>query len=224
MMMIRRIAIVLLIFLFTGSCFAQDADFGIWAGVNISHRLSKKIDIDLSGCVRTFNNTSQIEQSFLEGGLQYTFGKYLSVSGSYRLTSSLEDDSKYYFRHKIFLDLKTGLPLGNFSISGRARIQRTTKTYIENDADLESDYTFRFKLKAAYNIPSFPLKPYIYCEPFIPVNSGSGFEIGKNRLSAGVLLQITAGSSLETEYIFQRDYQPKLADEHIISINYKLKF
>jgi hypothetical protein len=224
MTMIRRLAILSLFLMVPVGCLAQDDDFGFWLGANVSHSLSKKIDAELSGCVRTFKNTSQIEQSFIEGGIQYSFSKYISLSGSYRLTSNLEDDSKYYFRHKIFFDLKAGFPVGNFSFSGRARIQRASKTYIENDSDLDPEYTLRLKLKAIYNISAFPLKPYIYYEPFIPVFADSAFEIGKNRFSFGSELKITARSSINMEYIFQRDYQPHIADINIISISYDFKF
>jgi hypothetical protein len=224
MMMTKRILLIILFFLTAGITYSQEDDFGIWLGVSAKHELIKKLDIELSGCIRTFNNTSQIEQVFLEGGVQYDLNKYLSLSGSYRLTSMLEDDSKYYFRHKLFLDMKATLPAGNFSFSGRARIQRTTKTYIEDDEDLKSEYTGRFRLAAVYSIPSFPLKPYVYCEPFFPLASGSGFMVSKNRLSAGAELQISLKSSIEAEYIFQRDYTPRISDCNIISVNYKIKF
>ena len=222
--MIKRLLLLFLLILFAGSCYSQDDDFGIWIGVDATHKLVKKLDAEISGCVRTFNNTSKIEQSFLEAGIQYDLNKYFSLSGSYRITSNLEDDSKYYFRHKIFLDAKASIPLGNFSFSGRARLQRTTKTYIEDEEDLIAGYFGRLKIKADYYIPSSPLKPYIYCEPFIPISPDSGHKISKNRLSAGFQLRITSKSSLDAGYIFQRDYQPKMADENILSIAYKLKF
>jgi hypothetical protein len=224
MMMIKRL---LLIFLFLPCAvisYAQEDDFGIWLGVTARHELIKKLDIELSGCVRTFNNSSKIEQSFLEGGAQYNLSNNISLSGSYRLIRNLEKDSKYYFRHKLFLDLKATLPSGNFSLSGRARIQRVTKTYINNDEDLISKYYGRLKLRAAYDITSFPLKPYLYLEPFFPLFSNSGFKISKHRLSAGAELKISQKSTVEAGYIFQRDYQPHIYNIHIISINYNIEF
>jgi hypothetical protein len=224
MTMIKRFLLLFLLILFGGSCYSQDDDFGIWIGIDATHKLGKNLDAELSGCVRTFDNTSKIEQSFLEAGIQYDLNKYFSLSGSYRITSNLENDSKYYFRHKLFLDAKASVPLGNFSFSCRARLQRTTKTYIEDEEDLEPGYLCRLKLKADYNIPSSPLKPYIYCEPFVPVFTDSRYKISKNRISAGFQLRITRKSSLDAGYIFQRDYQPKIADENIVSVAYQFKF
>ena len=224
MMTIKKTFLFFMFFSFTAFSFAQEEDFGLWFGASASHKLLRKLDVELSGSLRTFNKTSQIEESFLEGGLQYSFNKYISVSGSYRLTSKIEDNSDYYYRHKLFLGIKTSVPVRNFSFSGRLMIQRTSKTYIKDEEDLTSNYYGRLKLKVAYSIPAIPLKPYIYCEPFIPVFSGSEFKISKNRLSAGAELNVTRWCSFETEYIFQRDYQPRISDIHIISINFKTKF
>lgn len=120
MMMIKKAIILFLFISFTLISYSQD-DFGIWFGVNARHELWKNLDFELSGCLRTFNNTSQIEQSFLESGLQYKLNKNISFAGSYRLLKNIEDNSGYYFRHKLFLDVKTTFPMYNFSFSGRAR-------------------------------------------------------------------------------------------------------
>jgi hypothetical protein len=224
MMMIRNLCIVLLFFILSFATYAQRDDFGIWFGVNSEHKVLKKLDIQLAGCLRTFNNTSRVEQVFLELGVQYKINKYISASVSYRLIEKVEANSEYYFRHKLFLDLKATLPAGNVSFSGRVRIQRATKTYIEDEEDLLSKYYGRFKLKAAWNIPASPLKPFIYCEPFIPLFPDSQLKISKNRLSAGAEFQLTRRASIDAEYIFQRDYQPHISNEHIVSVNYNIKF
>jgi len=222
--MIKKIALLFLLVLISGFSFSQSDDFGIWLGVNAKHELFKKLDINLSGCIRTYNNTSQVEQSFLEGGVQYNIKKHLSISGYYRFISKLEDNSKYYNRHKLFVDIKGVLPAGRFSFSARARLQRKTKTFIEDDEDLISKYLTRLKLKATYNISSFPLKPYVYYEPFVPVFNDSKFKISKQRFSAGAELKINSKNSIELEYIFQRDFQPHISNKHIISLNYQIKF
>jgi hypothetical protein len=224
MMMIKKLLILFVISTISGVVLAQDDDFGLWFGLNAKHEILKNTDVELSGSLRTFNNSSRLDEAFLEGGIQYRFNKYFSTSASYRLTSRSEDNSEFYFRHKLFLSAKGMLPLGNFSFSGRLMLQRTTKTYIEDNGDLVSDYTGRFRLKSYYNIPSFPVNPYLYLETFTPLFSDSGFGIGKYRLSGGAELKINRKSSMELEYIFQRDYKPDLANEHIISINYKIRF
>jgi hypothetical protein len=224
MMTIKKLFILLLVSSISGVVLSQDDDFGIWTGLESRHSITSRLDLELSGSFRTFTNSTTIDEIFAEGGLQYRFSRYFAVYGSYRLTDKYEDDSQYYLRHKLFLALKSSVPTGNITFSGRLMLQRTSNTYIEDDTDLTPYYTGRLKLKSYYNVPSFPLNPYIYAETFAPVSSGSGLTIGRNRFSGGMEFKINKKNSLELEYIFQRDYQPHLTDEHIISLNYKVKF
>jgi hypothetical protein len=220
----RKLFALFVLLILVKISYSQENDFGIWLGANAEYKPIKNLEAGLSGSIRTFNNTSQIEQAFVEGGLQYRFIKNFYIFGSYRLISNREDNSKYYFRHKLFLGIKAICPYNNFLFSGSVKLQRVTRTYIEDAEDLLSKYYGRIKLKAEYDIPSFPMTPFLYAESFSPMFSGSGFEISKYRLSSGIEIKLTGKSSFETGYIFQRDYHPAKSDEHIISVNYKFKF
>jgi hypothetical protein len=223
-MMIRKAFLLFIFISFIGSVFSQEKDFGIWYGVSLKHNILKKLGLDVSAVVRTFDNASKVEQEFLEGGLEYKFNRYLSSSAAFRITNNLEDNSRYYLQPKWFLDLKGNLPVSNLSFNCRIRFQKRVKTYFKNEDDMIPDYTGRIKLKASYNAPSSPVNPYIYVESFFPMFSNKTRIIEKNRFSAGMELTITKRYSIDTEYIFQRDYLPHLADEHILSVNLNLKF
>jgi hypothetical protein len=222
--MIRRSYVLLIILLLSTSVFAQDKDFGIWYGISASHKINKKLELNLSTDVRTFRKAAKVDEAFIEGGLTYDFNKYLSVAGSYRLSKSIEDNSSYYFRHKVFLDFKGSIPAGNLSFSARLRFQTRTKTYIQNEQDKHPDYTGRIKLKAVYKTPVFPIDPYVYAESFTPMFSDKTRSIEKIRYSAGLEFKIAKKQSVELEYIFQRDYLPHVSDLNIISVNYNIKF
>jgi hypothetical protein len=206
------------------TAFTRDKDFGIWYGISVKHDIFKNMEINISAVVRTYDNASKIEQEFLEGGLEYKFNPNLSAMGSYRLTSNIEDNSRYYIQHKWFLDFKGNLPVADFSISCRLRFQSRIKTYIEDEEDKLPDYTGRIKLKALYKTLSFPINPYMYVESFLPMFSDKTRTIGKNRFSAGIEFAISKRYSIEAEYIFQRDYLPDLSDENILSVNLSIKF
>jgi hypothetical protein len=224
MMMIKKLCIVLFFFSITVSAIAREKDFGIWYGFSAEHKLTKKLQVDLSANIRTFKKASKIDEAFIEGGLDYNFSKHLSLAGSYRLTKKIEDNNSYYYQHKMFVDLKGSLTPGNFSFSARVRLQTRTKTYIKDENDTHPDYTGRIKLKAVYKTPVFPLDPYIYVETFRPMFSALSGAVGKNRFSAGVELKIAKRNSVEVEYILQRDFQPHISDINIISVNYNIKF
>jgi len=223
-MKIKRLLICISGLIFSQLVYGQSNDFGIWYGLNSNYSLIKKLDINLSVMIRTFNNASEIEQAFLEGGVSYKFNKYFSVAGSYRLTDKLEDDSEFHIRHKWFADVKGTLPLENFSFSARFRFQTQTRTYFENEADKIPDYHGRIKLKTYYNIPGFPVNPYLSVETFSPMFENSDRFIDKNRFTSGLEYKIVKKHSVEAEYIFQRDYLPHISDIHLIAINYSIKF
>ena len=223
-MMIRKLFVILLSFFIPLVASSQKKDFGIWYGISAEHKLTKKLEINLSTDIRTFNNASKIEEGFLEGGVGYSIRKYLTIVASYRLNKNLEDNNSYYSQHKLFFDVKGILPAGNFSFSSRFRFQTRMKTYIKDSNDNYPDYTGIIKLKAIYKTPTFPIDPYVYAETFLPMFSDKSGTAGKNRFAAGAELKITKRHSVETEYIFQRDYQPHLSDINIISVNYNIKF
>jgi len=224
MMMIRSWGVVVLFFLLPFAAFSQDKDFGIWYGISAEARLTARLDIDLSTNIRTFNNASKIEEIFVEGGVAFNLNKYFTIAGSYRITENIEDNNLYYFRHKVFLDFKGTVPAGDFRFACRLKFQTRSRTYIENEDDLKTDYTGRIKFKALYKTPSFPVNPFIYAESFFPLFSDKSRTIEKNRLAAGIEFRIAKKHSIEAEYLFQRDYLPSISDINIISINYNIKF
>lgn len=223
-MMIRTWRVVLLFFLLPFAAFSQEKDFGIWYGISAEAKLTAKLEIDLSTNIRTFNNASKIEEAFLEGGVAFNLNKYFTIAGSYRITENIEDNNLYYFRHKMFLDFKGTVPAGDFKFACRLKFQTRSKTYIEDADDLNTDYTGRIKFKALYKTPSFPVNPFIYAESFFPVFSDKSRTIEKNRIAAGIEFRIAGKHSIEAEYLFQRDYLPRISDINIMSINYSIKF
>lgn len=203
---------------------SQDNDFGIWYGAGAEKELIKNLDLGLDASVRTYDNASKIEEFFFDIGLNYKFNKYLSAAVSYRFTEFMEDDDSFHPRHKWFADLKGKLPLGDLDISARLRFQKRYKTYFEDENDRESRDVGRIRLKTLYDIPSFPANPYIAAELFFPMFTESERYVEKNRFMAGFEYNISKKHSIELEYMFQRDFFPKLRDMSIISVNYQIKF
>jgi hypothetical protein len=216
------LSLFMLIAVQTANC--QDSAFGIWYGLNAEYAINKKFEIVFSGNLRTYNNGKDIDQTFLEGGLSYKFNKYFSTSLTYRFTEKIERNDNFYPRHKLFISLKGTMPAGNFYFSSRVMLQYQNKTYIEKLSDEIPEYALRIKLKAIYRIPSFPVSPYLYYESFSGLNGESTHVIDKERFSAGFELKITRRQSVDIEYILQRDFEPRIYNLNIVSLNYNLKF
>jgi hypothetical protein len=222
--MTTKKSLLLVLMLCTASIsFSQD-DFGLWFEFATEHKLANKLELDLSADLRTYENASKIGEAFLEAGITYKFNKYLSAGASYRYTEFREDDDLLHPRHKWFATVTGKLPLGNFDISGRFKFQQRYKTYYEDEEDKKPDEHIRIKLKTLYNIPSFPINPYISTEMFIPIFNESNREVDKLRFMAGVEYKISKKHSIEAEYMFERDFFPHIGDINVISLNYEIKF
>lgn len=224
MMMIKKSCACFCLLLASLPVFSQDKDFGIWYGAGLNLGIVNRLDFNASAELRTFENAGRIDQCFLEAGLEYKLLKFLDAGLSYRLTDALEDDSKYHIQHKLFLDLKGTAKLSDFAFSARVRFQSRFRTYFVYADDKIPDCTLRLKLKAGYNTQSFPLNPYIYCEPFFPLNKDPEKTIGKIRSAAGIEFKISKKHSIDAEYIFQRDYLPNISGISLIALTYNFKF
>ena len=225
MRMTTKKVLWLLLFLFTTQfSVSQTNDFGIWSSATVEYKLVKNLRLDFDLNLRTYDNTSKIEEVFFDIGLTYKFNKYLFAAVSYRYTQFNEKNNTFYPRHKWFADLRGKLPLGDFDISARLRFEQRYKTYYKDENDKEPQEHLRIRPKVLYNIPKFPVNPYVSAEIFFPVFNETKKNIDKARLIAGFEYNISKKHSIELEYIYERDSYPKLSYMNIISVNYNLKF
>lgn len=221
-MMIKKAALFL--FLLSSYClsYSRNDDFGIWYNASGEIKIMKRLDLEITGCVRTFKNASKVDELFVEAGLGYKLNKYIAVGGAYRFGEFFEDDDSYHPRHKWFADVTGKLPIGDLKISGRFRFQQRFKTYFEDEEDKIPVSHARIKVKAFYNISSFPVNPYVSTEVFCPMFTGAERNIDKNRFMLGLEYNISKKHSIDIEYMFQRDFLPHIKDINIISVEYKI--
>jgi hypothetical protein len=223
MMTIKRTVLSIMLLLAASAAFCQD-DFGIWYNISAEHKLVKRLGLDLSTSIRTFDNAGKIDEAFLEGGLSFKITSFLSVAGAYRITDSREKDDTYHARHKWFADIKGSGSLGNIELAARFRFEKRYKTYYLDSNDNIPVSHGRFKGRILYNIPSFPVNPFISAEIFLPMFSDAKRKIDKGRYSCGAEYNIAKRHSVDLAYIFQRDYLPHIEDINIISLGYNIKF
>lgn len=223
-MTIRRRVLTFLLIVTTSSLYSQESDFGVWYNASIEYDLTKKIEIQLDPALRTYDKASKIEEFFLETELSYKITKFISVAGSYRITNNIEEDGKFHLRHKWYAGVKGSVDIWIIDLSGRLRFERRYKTYFEDEEDKIPDSYTRLKAKAVFKTPSFPLNPYISAELFFPVNKEPDNVIDKKRFAGGVRYKVSKNHHIDLEYMFQRDFHPRLKNEHIVSVGYKLEF
>ena len=221
-MMIRRILLLFLFFLYITPGLSQEKDFGIWYNFSLKREITDKLDFGGGAALRTYQFGSRIEQAFAQAGLDYKIFDFLSAAATYRLAnfSEVESDS-HYLQHKLFLDLNGKFDVSVVDLEARMRFQTRIKT---SEYDQDNNSTGRIRLKATYKTPSFPVNPYVFMETFIPLFSEADRLIGKNWLSIGIEININKTHSVDVGYLLNRVYIPDLFDLHVIDLDYNIKF
>jgi hypothetical protein len=220
----KRLTLLLPLFLVTVLAGrAQTKDFGIWYSAGGSLPITHYLDFKLEGDIRTFRDAGKIHEKFGEAGLSLQTFKFLSVGASYRLTSRIEDDNRYYLRHKLNFDLRAKASLSRFGFACRLRYEHQVKTYINSLGDLTPDNYGRIKLEANYNIKKSKFQPVAYYERFYRIFETTDRHFEKFRLSAGTEYRFSKKQKIAICYIFQRDWVPDLADMNILSLSWDFK-
>jgi len=206
------------------NAFPQEKDFGVWYNIEAEKEMFNDLGFFLAGALRTYMNASEIEEYFIECMIDYKINNYLSLAGNYRLNNNIEENDKYYPGHRWAADFNATYDIGRFDLSGRSRIQQRNKTYFEDKEDKIPDVHARFRLKARYKIPDFPINPYTSLEFFYPLNKEYERDVEKKRFIAGMEYKISQQHFIEIEYMHQRDYMPELEDDSIIGLTYIFEF
>lgn len=202
---------------------AQKKDFGLWYSIAAEKEILKDLDLEVDANLRTYHDAGEVEEGFIDLGLGYKLTNYLSAAVSYRFTQMKEDDELFHTRHKWFADIKAKTSLGDLDVSGRVRFQQRYKTYFEDENDKESKEHLRLRVKAAYDIPGFPLNPFVTTELYLPIFSRVTRTVDKQRFTGGFEYNLSKKHSVGLEYMFQRDFFPDWTDMNIISVNYSIK-
>jgi hypothetical protein len=224
MTMIRRIFLLLVLVIHADVICGQETDYGIWGGVSGTYEFIKNFEAELKIGFKAEDKLSVMDQYYAEGGLSYKITKWLDAGASLKLFQKYEDDGAYHLRDKISAWVKGSADIGRIELSFRSMYQRSTRQYIEKDNDLIPEHYTRFRLKAEYDIPNSPLKPFIMAEPYIPLKEGDGFEVNKVRYSAGLEFKISKKSAIEAGWLMETFKKKSAGDLHVLDLEYKIKF
>ena len=80
--------LILVLMMLTDTLFSQEIkvtrDFGIWIGVDIEKKVFNNFDLNLEQQIRTFKNTSKIDDYLLDLGLKYPINKQFVIGTNLR--------------------------------------------------------------------------------------------------------------------------------------------
>lgn len=222
--MIKKVLYVVALMLFTLPAFSQDNKLGLWYNADAEIKLMRNLKAGLAGSLRTDHNGSDVESFYLEGGLNYKLNKHFSTGAFYRVIEKKEDDGNFYFRHRLYAEVKGKMPVSRFTLTARYRFQEQTKTYIKDPVDDDPGFYNRFKFEIDYNIPKVPLTPAVYAEFLGETFASNGILIEKRRTGASLSYSISKKQDVSVEYIYLTSKVTNPRYFNVISLNYSVKF
>lgn len=212
---------LLIIFLFIPTAYiAQfgNQDFGIWGGFSTGKEVADGLKISADIQFRTDDNSTRLNQYFLDLGAKYKVNKYFRVGISWR-PRMMNDLDGFDFQNRLYLDLTGKFKMDYISLYLRSRIQTTSNRNSENP-----NYE-RIRLKAKFKIDK-GLKLFIQDEFFFHINGTGTSAYKKNRFGFGLEYDVTNDLGVSLKYLRITEvnqYYPLRMNVIALSLEYSLE-
>lgn len=189
-------------------------DFGIWANVEVEKKINKRWSADGELELRLSENASEIKRLSAKAGITYTIIKGVKAGVAYQFMHfhDLEYED-FQFRHRAIGYVQGRKKWGDFTLSLRERVQMTTKDdsdRIKSSGKIDTykmnpEWSWRNRLKIAYDIPKCRLTPAASFETFYQLNNPDGNKFDGLRSIVSVTYKINKRHSIEFSGIYDKE-------------------
>lgn len=228
----RQVVLLFCCFL-CSTLMAQNADFGIWSGAEVSKKFTNGLKLNIEEEFRLRNDLRTMDKFETSIGLEYGLTSFLNAGVSYSLINYFhprDDFHEHNFfetRHRFNVYGEGEYTLGRFDLTLRERIQGTYRVLDSlSTAKINPKYVLRSKLGLTYNIKGLPLEPFAFLEFFNALDRGSNaLEFKSYRWSTGLKYTFNKKVSVKLGYLFTSDVDSDEADRSnvlTIGLGYKL--
>lgn len=183
-----------------------------WFEFEVSKKFTEKLEFSLAPEVR-FKEEFELNQYFLEPGIEYEFSKYLSLGAKYRFGNNLKNNGDANWFGRYAFDIKTGYEWKRFETKLRLRYTNS------DDFDDEQLKYLRLRLKIDYSIKELNISPYAAYEIYRNLDSD---EFSKARWETGLKYKINKHHKIGA-YFRLNDYLGDEESVKIIGFSYELK-
>lgn len=168
-------------------------DFGTWSSVSVNKEVADDLKVDADFQVRTDDNSTRLNQYFLDLGVKYKVNKYFRTGISWRPRMT-NNWSGYKLENRLYLDLTGKLKLNDISLYLRSRTQTTSNRNAENP-----NYQ-RIRFKAVIKLDK-GLKAFVQDEFFFHLNGTGTSNYKKNRFGLGYSIAINDYVDMNIKYL-----------------------
>ena len=189
----------------------KESDFQPRADVEFEFPLADDLSFIINNEIRFRDNCTRVDRNYLLGALSYEVCDYFSVDAGYIFQSLLtigevEYDRHWEYRHRVYLDLKASVEVGDWKFSLTERPLVNIRPWVKEETEyIKDEWIIRSKLKADYDIPKTDLTPYAFFELSNTLNTvryGGGPFVDRLRFCLGMSWEVSDFSSIELYYYF----------------------
>lgn len=222
-----------ILLLFTVTAQAQNPDWGIWTAAEMEKKLGRwRLNGEME--LRTNDNAAVIDRWSVKVGGDYALMKNMKLGAAYEFLHFHDVEyTDYQPRHRLITYAQGKQKWGNFVFSLRERFQVTTKddsdrikkngktdTYKINPA-----WSWRNRLKVAYEIPRSRFTPAASVETFYQLNNPEGNRFDGVRTTLSVACRLDGRKTIELSGIYHKEVNlQKPQDKLVASIGYIYSF
>lgn len=218
MTMIRNFALfALLLFGIAGKTLAQEQDFQAWGGLDITHPLTKKMELSAGYEVRYENNAQQFGVSYFSAGPDYKINKHFSAGIDVRYGTNRIWDR---FRYGSSVSYKKSILKLQLSLRARYEYEHY-KQAIPEIGQFPAKNNFRLRLEAQYKVYK-NIKLFVSSEPQYRIVASDNF-LQRVRNIGGVNWEFKKNHEVSLSWYYQPEYNETGMHDftaNIISVNY----
>lgn len=232
--MLRKILPVILLFmLIVVHLRAQSDDFGVWSSVEIAKKMKK---FELNGEIefRMRDNVQNIARISAKAGAEYSIFKPLKIGIAYQYIHFNDIEySDFQPRNRIIGYLQGKQKWGRFSFTLRERIQFTIKDESDrikksgkiDNYKINPEWTWRNRLKIAYDIPKSKFSPAVSVESFYQLNNPDGNVFEGLRYTVSGAYKINKKQSVELFGLYDNEFNVNNPEnKYVIGVSYAYSF
>ena len=108
-------------------------DAGMWNTLSFKHKINKKLALLFTEEFRLKENFTQVNLTYSEFGLEYTYNKNVKTSIVYRAIQKFQYDNPLSYRNRMQWDIGLKKNIGKFGINYRHRLQGEVKDYYTSE-------------------------------------------------------------------------------------------
>lgn len=202
---------------------SQVKDFRTWTQLSIEKKFNRNWSIETLGGIRMGQNSTHMEVSYIESGLNYLISKNWQTELHYRYSNKTEYTDKFQSRHRLHFKVTYSKKVFNrIKTSTSLMFQKQyTNIYTSDDGMYPANY-FRGQLKLAYDTNK-QYEPYLSTELFYQLKYNKK-EFNRVRYELGFKYEINKYNQFKLFYMIQREFnEPNPIHSFIIGGAYKLK-